>query len=132
MTTYADRPWTKHYDAGVPASLKPYPEKTLFGLMQDSAAKFADRPALTMTTRLPLVGHQQRTLTYAELDRESDALAAGRPKPRRSRRNLPPPPRGPGVRWVSTHPCCGHIQVWKARVAIGSTISRLRWAWCGA
>jgi long-chain acyl-CoA synthetase len=77
MTTYADRPWTKHYDAGVPASLKPYPEKTLFGLMQDSAAKFADRPALTMTTRLPLVGHQQRTLTYAELDHESDALAAG-------------------------------------------------------
>jgi long-chain acyl-CoA synthetase len=65
MVTYADRPWTKHYDAGVPASLKPYPEQTAHDYLRRAAQQHADRPALIMTTRLPLVGYREHSLTYA-------------------------------------------------------------------
>lgn len=76
MVTYADRPWLKHYDAGVPATLAPYPETTLHHFLTETAQRLPDRPAITMTTKLPVVGQVKNTLTYAELDRQSDAMAA--------------------------------------------------------
>ncbi len=76
MTTYADRPWTQHYDDGVPATLAPYPENTLHDLLRQTAARLPDHPALVTKTRLPLLGYRQHTLTYRELDALSDALAA--------------------------------------------------------
>ena len=62
-----DRPWLAHYDDGVPATLAPYPEKTLVDVVKASAA---ERP------RHPAVLFKGARLSYGELDRLSDALAA--------------------------------------------------------
>ena len=40
-----ERPWLKHYGAGVPATL-PYPEISLHQTLTDSALRFPERPAL--------------------------------------------------------------------------------------
>ena len=63
----AAAPWLAHYDAGVPPTLAPYPNRTLLDYLADAARERGrpGRPAL-----------QGRTLTYAELDRLSDACAA--------------------------------------------------------
>jgi long-chain acyl-CoA synthetase len=76
MVTYADRPWLKHYDAGVPHTLKPYPEVTLPYFLQQAAQKHPNRIALTASARLPLVGRMANSMTYGQLERYSDALAA--------------------------------------------------------
>src|SRR5689334_14189937 len=61
------RPWLDHYDAGVPRTLAPYPEQTLLDLLAENARA---HPAHPMTY---LKG---RAMTYAELDRLSDACGA--------------------------------------------------------
>src|SRR5512134_2974840 len=76
MVTYADKPWLKHYDPGVPASLEPYPNKPLHEYLREQAAKSPDSPALITPAHVPLVGHQTNVMTYGQLDRESDALAS--------------------------------------------------------
>lgn len=76
MVIYAERPWTKHYDPGVPVSLEPYPDIPLHQLLKSSAQKFPDRTALLSPAKLPLLGQQEQTITYRELDNLSDALAA--------------------------------------------------------
>ncbi len=76
MVTYADRPWTKHYDDFVPESLAPYPDKLIHDYLPESAAKYPDRAALISTVKLPLIGRQDKRMTYRELDQASDALAA--------------------------------------------------------
>ena len=40
------RPWIEHYDPGVPASLAPYPSKTLLDYVRESAARRPDAPAI--------------------------------------------------------------------------------------
>lgn len=77
MMTYAERPWTKNYDPGVPHSLEPYPKKTVHDLLRESASKTPDNVALVTDARVPVLGHTARNLTYGELDKLSDALAAG-------------------------------------------------------
>lgn len=77
MVTYAERPWVNHHDPGVPASLEPYPDVPLFHFLQQSAKRSPDSPALISSAHLPLFGRKASALTYAELDRQSDALAAG-------------------------------------------------------
>ncbi len=42
MVTYAERPWTKHYDEHVPPSLEPYPNKVLHDYLTESAKKHQD------------------------------------------------------------------------------------------
>jgi long-chain acyl-CoA synthetase len=74
MVTYADRPWTKKYDPGVPTNLN-YPETTLHQFLTDSAKKNPNNIALVTSAKLPLVGRLTNETTYAELDRASDALA---------------------------------------------------------
>lgn len=77
MTTYAERPWTKRYDPGVPLTLEPYPDKPLHDLLRESAARQPSAPALITPAKLPGVGFLSHTMTYGELDRLSDALATG-------------------------------------------------------
>src|SRR5262245_40403078 len=60
-------PWLAHYDAGVPATLAPYPNRTLVDYLADAARERPNQPALLF---------KGSTLTYRELDRLSDACAA--------------------------------------------------------
>jgi long-chain acyl-CoA synthetase len=60
-------PWLTHYDAGVPPTLEPYPSRTLIDFLADAAR---DRP------RDPALLFKGTTITYADLERLSDACAA--------------------------------------------------------
>jgi long-chain acyl-CoA synthetase len=60
-------PWVGHYDAGVPGTLAPYPERTL---LDDLAEAVALRPGH------PAALFKGRTVSHGELDRASDAFAA--------------------------------------------------------
>ena len=62
-----NRPWLEHYDADVPKTLAPYPERTLLDYLSDAARDHADLPALLF---------KGISVTYARLERESDAFAA--------------------------------------------------------
>ena len=64
-----DRPWLRHYDPGVPATLA-YPEMPLYGLLEESARKFPNRPAIV------LAGPRfSATLTYRQLDAQANRFA---------------------------------------------------------
>ena len=76
MVTYADRPWTKTYDPGTPKTLEPYPAITVQQFLQDRAKKTPDNVALVSSAHVPVFGRVASSITYAELDRQSDALAA--------------------------------------------------------
>src|SRR5262245_44401352 len=65
MTTAA--PWISHYDAGVPASLAPYPSRTLLDYLADQARAHPDAPALL---------YKGAIVTWAELQRSCDACAS--------------------------------------------------------
>ena len=66
MTT-TSASWLAHYDAGVPAALAPYPDRTLVDYLADSARDWPQRAALL---------YKGATLTYGELDRLSDACGS--------------------------------------------------------
>jgi long-chain acyl-CoA synthetase len=74
MVTYADRPWLNHYDPGVPHSLD-YPEYPLQHFLQEAAKNTPTAPVLITSAHLPVAGRVAATVTYAELDQQSDALA---------------------------------------------------------
>lgn len=76
MVTYADRPWTKLYDSGTPKTLEPYPNITVQSFLQEGAKKTPNNVALISSAHVPVFGRIASTLTYAELDQQSDALAA--------------------------------------------------------
>src|SRR4029450_8351394 len=63
----AAAPWLDHYDAGVPETLAPYPERTLLDDVAEAAAQRPDAPALLF---------KGRTISHGELERASDAFAA--------------------------------------------------------
>jgi len=60
-------PWFKHYDEGVPNTLKPYPDRTLLDYVADMARERGDQPALLF---------KGLRVSYAELERLSDSFAA--------------------------------------------------------
>ena len=62
----ADKPWLAHYDADVPRSLRPYPDKTLLDYLSALAREHASKPALLF---------KGAKMSYAQLHRESDAFA---------------------------------------------------------
>jgi long-chain acyl-CoA synthetase len=62
------KPWLSHYDQGVPHSLSPYPQKSLAAFLEESAAKFPDRPCTIFKGRI---------ITYREMNALTDRLAAG-------------------------------------------------------
>lgn len=61
------KPWLKNYDPGVPASLAPYPNRTLLDAVADAARERPHHPALLFK------GGQ---VTWGALERQSSALAA--------------------------------------------------------
>src|SRR5262249_22811232 len=67
MTAAAPAAWLSHYDDGVPATLAPYPQRTLLDELADAAREDPARPAFLF---------KGAALTYAEFDRSSDACAA--------------------------------------------------------
>lgn len=72
---YDARPWTKHYDSHVPASMLPYPEHALQDFLTRTAKNQPNDVALVTTAKLPLLGRLSAGVTYHELDSASDALA---------------------------------------------------------
>jgi long-chain acyl-CoA synthetase len=72
--SYADRPWLSSYDAGVPKQLD-FPVMPLHQILSNSASKYPTREALVSSAQLPVLGRVSRAVTYAELERYSDALA---------------------------------------------------------
>jgi long-chain acyl-CoA synthetase len=65
MTSTA--PWLSHYDPGVPATLAPYPSRTLVDYLADAARAQPNAPALLF---------KGARLSFADLDRLSDACAS--------------------------------------------------------
>jgi len=63
----ADKPWLAHYDTDVPASLYPYPEKTLLDYLDALAREHPSRPALLF---------KGAEVSYDQLQRQSNAFAA--------------------------------------------------------
>ncbi|MFM8910865.1 MAG: AMP-binding protein, partial [Gemmatimonadota bacterium] len=63
MTTH---PWLRHYDAGVPASLAPYPERILLDCVDDAVRARPDATALHF---------KGMNVSWGTLTRESDAFA---------------------------------------------------------
>jgi long-chain acyl-CoA synthetase len=63
----ASAPWLAHYDDGVPATLGPYPNRTLVDYLTDAAR---DRP------RQAALLYKGATVTFGDLARLSDACAA--------------------------------------------------------
>ncbi len=72
---YSDKPWIKHYDPGVPATLQPYPAQPLYQFLRDTAKRSPDAVAALSSAHLPLFGRKKAELTYRQLDDLSDALA---------------------------------------------------------
>jgi long-chain acyl-CoA synthetase len=62
-----DHPWIAQYDAGVPATLEPYPERTLLEYLDDSVAERPDAAALLF---------KGTTVSWRQLTTESDAFAS--------------------------------------------------------
>jgi long-chain acyl-CoA synthetase len=61
------KPGFAHYDAEVPRTLAPYPQKTLVDYVANTALQWPPHPALLF---------KGRCVTYGELTRLSDAFAA--------------------------------------------------------
>ncbi len=75
MVTYADQPWLKTYDSSIPTQLD-YPPEPLGAFLEKSAKKAPENVALVTNLKLPLFGRVSSEMTYGELNRLSDALAA--------------------------------------------------------
>jgi long-chain acyl-CoA synthetase len=69
VATADERPWLRTYPKGVPRSLEPFPEKSLYSILEDSARKFPDNPALSF--RVP-GAPQGTTVSYRELLKRTD------------------------------------------------------------
>src|SRR5207253_9906020 len=63
----APAPWLAHYDADVPPTLAPYPNRTLVDAVAEFGRTHSDRTAILFTGAL---------VAYGEPDRLSDACAA--------------------------------------------------------
>ena len=61
------KPWLAHYDADVPASLKPYPDRTLVDYLLELARDHGDKPALLF---------KGASMSYGALETLSNAFAA--------------------------------------------------------
>ena len=61
-----EKPWLKHYDAGVPHSLKPYPQKTLLDIVNETTSQRPNHPALLF---------KGAVMTYSQLEQLSNDFA---------------------------------------------------------
>jgi len=60
-------PWLSHYDADVPRSLAPYPNRTILDYLADLVRTRPHDPALLF---------KGATISWEQLDRDADAFAA--------------------------------------------------------
>jgi long-chain acyl-CoA synthetase len=60
-------PWLGHYDPGVPATLAPYPSRTLLDFVSEAARRLPEHPALLF---------KGSAVSYGTLERLSDACAS--------------------------------------------------------
>src|SRR5262245_58879626 len=60
-------PWFAHYDAGVPQTLAPYPDRTLLDYVSETARDAPHTPAFLF---------KGATMTFGELERASDEFAS--------------------------------------------------------
>jgi long-chain acyl-CoA synthetase len=60
-------PWVKHYEAGVPHALQPYPDITVLDVLADT---------LKQRPEHPLAIFQAREVSHLEVEEHSNALAA--------------------------------------------------------
>lgn len=65
-----ERPWLKSYPSDVPHSLAPYRERPVWSLLEDSAEKYPDSPAVAFP-----VAPMARRLTYLQLKEEAERFA---------------------------------------------------------
>ena len=63
----SDAPWLAHYDAGVPATLAPYPNRTILDYLSDAARSDPSHPALLF---------KGSVIGYLELEQLSDTFAS--------------------------------------------------------
>jgi long-chain acyl-CoA synthetase len=66
----AHRPWFEHYAHGVPRTLEPFPEMSVFSMLESSARKFPDRPSMAWFGR-----HMSYAFLLREVERFSAVLA---------------------------------------------------------
>ncbi|MFQ3645878.1 MAG: long-chain fatty acid--CoA ligase [Anaerolineae bacterium] len=76
QVTYADKPWIKNYDPGIPAHLE-YPDKPLHAFLTETARRVPAATALISSAKVPVAGRLASELNYRQLDELSDALAVG-------------------------------------------------------
>jgi long-chain acyl-CoA synthetase len=69
--TERERPWLASYPPDVPHSLAPYPERPVWSLLEDSAEKYPDKPAVAFP-----VAPMAKRLTYRQLKEEAERFAA--------------------------------------------------------
>jgi long-chain acyl-CoA synthetase len=65
-----ERPWLASYPLDVPHTLAPYPERSMWSLLEQSAERFPDAPAVAFPVA-PLA----RRLTYRQLKEEAERFA---------------------------------------------------------
>ena len=65
------RPWFASYPAGVPRTLEPYPQASVFSMLESSARRFPDRPAMAWFGR-----HMSYRFLLKEVERFSAVLSA--------------------------------------------------------
>jgi len=65
------RPWFKSYPAEVPHTLEPYPEVSVFSMLEGSARRFPDRPSMAWFGR-----HMSYGFLLREVERFSGVLAS--------------------------------------------------------
>ena len=64
------RPWIEAYPEGVPHSLEPYPETSMYQMFEDTVSRFPERPAIAFP-----VAPMAKSLTYRQLKDEVDQMA---------------------------------------------------------
>ncbi len=71
-----DRPWLAHYPAGVPRTLEPYPEASLYSILADAAERHPEAPAMVFAVPgAPVHARRSYARTLREVERLSAALA---------------------------------------------------------
>jgi long-chain acyl-CoA synthetase len=64
------KPWLKAYPDGVPESLEPYPERSVFGMLEKTVQEYPDIPAVSFP-----VAPMARSLTYRQLLDEVEQMS---------------------------------------------------------
>ncbi|MFQ5408312.1 MAG: AMP-binding protein [Anaerolineales bacterium] len=77
MSIYLERPWTNCYDESVPASLEPYPDKSLHRQLEDTVKKHPQNVATITSNHLPIVGRLGAQLTWRQINDLAARFSAG-------------------------------------------------------